>query len=254
MPQVDAALTPWTPAPPTTLLVDRDADTRQLYAAYLRQAQCRIEEAEDGREALAKAISRHPDIVVTETRLPGISGLDLCALLRNDSVTAAIPIVFVTGDAHAPDVERAAAAGADAVLIKPCLPETLAVEMRRVLSRSHELREHARRIKDKVVVQLDRARELIDRSQQQQRRHMLSREYDRHQTVHPPVAAPPLVCPLCDQPLTYQHSHIGGVSARNPEQWDYYECPGGCGLFQYRQRTRRVRQWSSPPAVGRIVP
>ena len=34
---------------------------------------------------------------------------------------------------------------------------------------------------------------------------------------------------------------VGGVSARDPEQWDYYTCPGACGQFRYRQRTRKLQ-------------
>src|SRR6476619_2091162 len=84
---------------PLTLLVDRDSDTRRMYAEYLTQASaCVIDEAEDGREALAKAISSRPDILITETRLPGISGYDLCSLLRADETTRDIPIVFITGE------------------------------------------------------------------------------------------------------------------------------------------------------------
>src|SRR5690349_114225 len=61
---------------PLALLVDRDLDTRRMYAEYLRLSGCAVEEAEDGREALAKAISHHPNVIVTETRLPGINGFD----------------------------------------------------------------------------------------------------------------------------------------------------------------------------------
>ena len=76
----------------TIYLVDRDPDTRKMYAEYLRlSAACETDEAEDGREALAKAMSRHPDVIVTETRLPGINGFDLCTLLRRDTSTSAIP-------------------------------------------------------------------------------------------------------------------------------------------------------------------
>src|SRR4051812_23447410 len=89
-----------TPDPiPVTLLVDHDADTRRMYAEYLTHASVAIEEAEDGREALAKAITHRPNIVVTDTRLPGMSGFDLCTLLRADEVTRDIPVVFVTCDA-----------------------------------------------------------------------------------------------------------------------------------------------------------
>src|SRR5438552_681074 len=124
------------------LLVDRDPDTRKMYAEYLRlSAACETDEAADGREALAKAMARHPDVIVTETRLPGINGIDLCTLLRRDTSTSAIPIIFVTGDAFEIDVKRAERAGADAVLTKPCLPEILLAEIRRVLHESMELRQ-----------------------------------------------------------------------------------------------------------------
>ena len=65
------------------LLVDGDADTRSMYAEYLRLSSTwLVEEATDGREALAKAIRQCPTVVVTETRLPGMSGFDLCQILR----------------------------------------------------------------------------------------------------------------------------------------------------------------------------
>src|SRR2546430_1626636 len=85
------------PAMALVLLADRDADTRLMYAEHLRQLAYEIDDAEDGREALAKAISRRPAVVVTETRLPGISGFELCRLLRHDPLTETIPIVVVTG-------------------------------------------------------------------------------------------------------------------------------------------------------------
>ena len=70
-----------------------------MYAEFLKQAACEIDEAEDGREALAKALTHHPDVIVTETRLPGMNGLELCRILRDDANTRDIPIVVVTGDA-----------------------------------------------------------------------------------------------------------------------------------------------------------
>ena len=227
--------------PPLALLVDRDADTRRMYAEYLSST-CRIEEAEDGREALAKAISHHPDIVVTETRLPGITGFQLCNLLRQDASTKAIPVVVVTGDVFESDVRRAQSAGADIVLVKPCLPQTLLVEMRRLLHISADLREHARDVRAHVHDQLERSSALLDRSEENVRRTMLSRAHHRHDTTEPPIPPPSLVCPVCDKPLYYRRSHVGGVSERNSEQWDYFECEAGCGTFQYRQRTRKLRR------------
>jgi hypothetical protein len=65
---------------------------------------------------------------------------------------------------------------------------------------------------------------------------------DRCRDVRQDSAAPALVCPSCDRPLRYRRSHIGGVSERLSEQWDYFDCVQGCGTFQYRQRTRKVRR------------
>ena len=187
------------------LLVDADADTRRMYAEYLRLSSAwAVDEAADGREALAKAISRVPAVIVTETRLPGLNGFDLCRLLRSDAVTADVSIIVVTGDALEADVARARMAGADAVLVKPCLPDRLCGEIGRVTSREQE----------KLIASA---------------------------TVDPQLTPPSVVCPTCDTPLRYLRSHVGGVG-RHPEQWDYFECTAGCGLFQYRQRTRKLRR------------
>src|SRR4051812_30396249 len=140
----------WTGSAPLALLADRDPDTRAMYAEYLRLSSCAIDEADDGREALAKALTRRSDVIVTETRLPGMSGFDLCTLLRQDCVASAIAIVVVTGDAFESDIRRAYSAGADSVLVKPCLPETLFTEITRLLDLSVEQREHTRRIRTRA--------------------------------------------------------------------------------------------------------
>ncbi len=228
--------------PTRALLVDRDADTRQMYGAFLRQSFYEIEEAEDGREALAKALARLSHVIVTETRLPGISGYELCRLLREDALTRSTPIVVVTGDAFEAAIARAQRAGADAVLVKPCLPERLADEISRVLSGEAEMAER------EIAARLETFSPSIASGNGsgaptgQARRTMLSRVHRRGDTTTPPTPPPELVCPACDQPLRYLKSHLGGVSARHAEQWDDYECGGGCGRFQYRQRTRKLRQ------------
>jgi CheY-like chemotaxis protein len=228
--------------PTLALLVDRDPDTRRMYAEYLRLSACDVEEAEDGREALAKAIARHPDVVVTETRLPGMNGFDLCQLLRLDPSTNRIPIVFVTGDAFESDVRRAEQAGADAVLTKPCLPEKLLGEIRRLVQISSELRARGANARAKFAVQAERSQQLIERAHGNLHRVMLSRAHKRADTTEPPTTPPALICPQCDLPLKYLRSHVGGVSARHAEQWDYFECSAGCGTFQYRERTRKLRK------------
>ena len=226
------------------LLADRDRDSRQMYSEYLRAACFEVFEAEDGREALAKAISRRPQVIVTETQLPGIDGFHLCELLRADLFTRATPIIVVTADAVPADLVRAERAGADVVLTKPCLPEQLLAEVRRCLEKSNALRARAEAAHSDADQQITRATVQIERSRRIRSLRPLSRAFNRHSTVTPDLPPPALLCPSCDRPLVYQNSHIGGVSAQHQEQWDYYDCKGTCGRFQYRQRTRKLRRLS----------
>jgi CheY-like chemotaxis protein len=213
---------------PMVLLVDQDDDNRAMYGQYLKAANWIVEEAADGRDALAKALALRPDLIVTEIRLPGIDGFELCKLLRRDFATRAIPIVVVTGDAYTPDLKLALNAGATSVLLKPCVPEAVLTEAIRLLE--------ATRPQDAPAPPPPEAqpREMPRRG--------LSRSHVRGETAAPPALPPGLICPSCDCPLEYKSSQVGGVSARNAEQWDYFVCARGCGTFQYRQRTRKLRR------------
>jgi two-component system, cell cycle response regulator DivK len=224
------------------LLVDRDPDSRQIYAECLRQAAYEVEQAEDGREALAKAISQQPHVIITETQIPGIDGYRLCELLKAEASTQATPIIIVTGDAHPPDLLRAERSGADAVLTKPCRPERLLEEIRQCLETAMALRQRAVALRSDVDEPPARTAQPSEKSQKTGARTPFSKTFNRHTTATPALPPPNLVCPSCDTPLVYQDSHIGGVSEHHREQWDYFECPAKCGRFQYRQRTRKLRK------------
>ena len=214
------------------LVVDPDPDTRAMYVAGLALSGWIADGVTDGREALAKAISCRPAAIVTETRVPRLDGLELCRLLRSDPDTQHIPILVVTSDAEQRRIAAAEEAGADRVLIKPCLPDELARAIQATLSA-------ARDQQCPTVVTAHGAMPISMSSA-----HSQSKRYQRFQSTTPPSRPPELVCPGCDRPLTYQNSYVGGVSAKHSEQWDHYECPSGCGQFQYRQRTRKLRDVS----------
>lgn len=203
-----------------------------MYVAGLGVSGWIVDGVTDGREALAKAISNRPAAIVTETRVPRLNGFELCRLLRRDPDTQHIPIFVVTGDANAKCIAAAEEAGANRVLIKPCLPDELARVIEATLSTVRDKRS------PRVVTAADAPLKPTARC------HMLSRGYQRFATTTPPASPPDLFCPQCDRPLTYQKSHVGGVSERHREQWDTFDCPAGCGQFQYRQRTRKLREVS----------
>jgi CheY-like chemotaxis protein len=209
---------------PVALLVDRDDDTRAMYGEYLRASGYSIEEAADGREALARALAQPPAVVITEISLPGMSGIDLCHLLRRDHATRRVPIIVVTASGLEKERLQARAAGSAAVLPKPCLPDQLVSEIQRALSGADE----------------PRAPEPPPPAAHTAR--ALARRHARYETTVPPLVPPMLVCPACDLALRYVHSNVGGVNEKHREQWDTFTCPAGCGTFEFRHRTRRVQR------------
>jgi CheY-like chemotaxis protein len=115
---------------PLLLLADGDADTRDFYAELFEVYGYRTEQADSGPDALAKAMLLRPAALVCETRLPVIDGYEVCRQLRRLPHTRDITIVIVAGDIR---VERSEKEGADAdaILLKPCLPELLLDAVRR---------------------------------------------------------------------------------------------------------------------------
>jgi CheY-like chemotaxis protein len=129
---------------PLILVVDDYADNREMYSAYLRFQGLEVVEAANGTEALEHAFARRPDLVVMDLSLPGVDGWQATRLLKADARTKDIPVIAVTGHALAGAPERAADAGCDGFLTKPCLPEDLLQAIRRMLERPRE-GEHSKR-------------------------------------------------------------------------------------------------------------
>jgi CheY-like chemotaxis protein len=219
------------PAPLSILVVDADPGTRAVYRESFALSGSTVVEASDGREALAKALSDPPAIVVTALNLPLIDGYALCEILRRDPATANVPILVITGESRRA-ADRALSLGADAVVLKPSTPEFILAETRRLIADARELRGRAATA---------RAGASQQRAHSAQRQGRLSKTFARFTTKTPPATAPDLMCPSCERPLTYEHSFVGGVSERYPEQWDHYAC-STCGAFQYRHRTRALRR------------
>lgn len=118
---------------PLVLVVEDYQDAREMYAEYLRFAGFRVAEARNGIEALEKASSLSPDIILMDLALPRMDGWEATRRLKADDRTRAIPVVALTGHALAGHAEGARQAGCDAFVTKPCLPDALVAEVRRVL-------------------------------------------------------------------------------------------------------------------------
>jgi two-component system cell cycle response regulator DivK len=116
------------------MLVDDYVDNREVYAHYLRYKGYRVEEAEDGHQALEKASRFRPDLIVMDLALPGLDGWEATRRLKSDPETKSIPVIALTGHAMEGQSERARAAGCDAFVVKPCEPSQLEARIRSLLS------------------------------------------------------------------------------------------------------------------------
>ncbi len=120
-------------ASPFVLVVDDFPDNREMYAEYLSFAGFRVEVATNGQEALERAFSECPDLIVMDLSLPVLDGWEATRRLKADPRTKSVPVIALTGHALAGHSQGARDAGCDGFLAKPCLPQVLAVKVRELL-------------------------------------------------------------------------------------------------------------------------
>jgi len=118
---------------PRVLLVDDYPDAREMYSEYLEYSGFEVVEASNGMEAIQRAVDDAPDIILMDLSLPVMDGWEATRRLKADERTAGIPVVALTGHALAGISQGAREAGCDAFVTKPCLPEDLVKEIRKVL-------------------------------------------------------------------------------------------------------------------------
>jgi two-component system cell cycle response regulator DivK len=118
---------------PRVLLVDDYPDAREMYTEYLEFSGYEVIGAGNGVEALERAVDAAPDIILMDLSLPVMDGWEATRRLKADQRTASIPVVALTGHALAGISEGAKKAGCDAFVTKPCLPEDLVREIKKIL-------------------------------------------------------------------------------------------------------------------------
>jgi CheY-like chemotaxis protein len=107
------------PSEPRVLIVDDDPAMRLLCSINLQGHGVVVLEAEDGRLGLERALTEHPDLILTDVRMPGLDGFQLAEELRRDERTRTIPLIFHSGEVTPADEARAFELGALAYLAKP---------------------------------------------------------------------------------------------------------------------------------------
>ena len=117
------------------LIVEDEPDIRKLVNYNLVQERFKVLEAEDGEQGL-KIIQRDkPDLVILDLMLPGLSGMELCKILRERSETERLPVLMLTAKAGEADRVVGLEMGADDYLAKPFSPRELVARVRAILRR-----------------------------------------------------------------------------------------------------------------------
>ena len=119
---------------PLILLAEDNEANIHTFTSYLTAINYRIVVARNGREAVAKAKSDNPDIILMDIQMPDMDGLEAIALIRADETTAAIPIIALTALAMEGDRERCLAAGANEYIAKPIKFRQLNMAIQRILT------------------------------------------------------------------------------------------------------------------------
>jgi DNA-binding response OmpR family regulator len=118
------------------LVADDDADIRELVAFKLEQAGLEVIAVEDGQAALEQARARRPVLAVLDVSMPGLSGIDVCRMLRGDPATSGMLIIMLTARVQERDVEGGFSAGADDYVTKPFSPRELVSRIQALLTRA----------------------------------------------------------------------------------------------------------------------
>jgi two-component system, cell cycle response regulator DivK len=118
------------------LIIDDNADVREMHAELLRFEGFDTLDAADGVQGLLEARTHLPDLVLLDLQLPRMDGLDVARHIKLEPATAAMPIICLSGYSSPGYQFQALAAGCCIALAKPCEPDELVRAIRKALSLS----------------------------------------------------------------------------------------------------------------------
>lgn len=116
------------------LVVDDEIGALTLIGIMLERGGFSVLKAKDADSALAVLEKDMPDLIILDVMMPGMNGIDLCALIRSRRETAHIPILILSARGDADSIMKGMEAGADDYLPKPILHHDLVAKVRTMLS------------------------------------------------------------------------------------------------------------------------
>lgn len=120
---------------PRILVAEDERDIRELIGFTLRYAGFEVELAINGTEAVEKAAEVQPDLILLDVRMPRMTGYEACRKLKENPVTAEIPIVFLSAKGQEVEIEQGLASGALEYIVKPFAPDELSSQVKDILRR-----------------------------------------------------------------------------------------------------------------------
>ena len=120
------------------LIVDDEEDILELVNYNLSKEGYKVECVKSGEDALEKIRRNRPDLIVLDLMLPGMDGLEVCRLTKNDPAVSHIPIIMLTAKGEDADIVTGLELGADDYITKPFSPRILLARLRAVLRRGQK--------------------------------------------------------------------------------------------------------------------
>ena len=120
------------------LVVDDEPDIVELVTYNLSKEGFEVSSSFDGEDALAKIRKEKFDFIILDLMLPGIQGMEICRVLRNDPITRNIPIIMLTAKGEEIDKILGLEMGADDYMTKPFSPRELLTRIKTVMRRTSE--------------------------------------------------------------------------------------------------------------------
>jgi len=127
------------------LVVDDEVDILELVCYNLEESGYRSIRVETGEEAIEQVRKTHPDLIILDLMLPGINGLEVCRILKNDQSTGGIPIIMLTARGEESDIVTGLELGADDYITKPFSPRVLLARINAVIRRPRSIGQDKRK-------------------------------------------------------------------------------------------------------------
>ncbi len=115
------------------LVVEDEKDILDLIEMNLEREGYKVKCVENGEDCIKAAREKLPDLIILDLMLPGMDGLDVCRIIKNDSKTRHIPVIMLTAKGEESDVITGLEMGADDYMTKPFSPKVLIARVKAVL-------------------------------------------------------------------------------------------------------------------------